>query len=396
MPRQLPKTKPKVAVLIETSGQYGREVLRGIAHYARLNGPWAFFVPSRGHENTLPNMEAWQGTGIIGRIEDNTLMRAVARAGVPVIGLDLWKHQVHSARSSMILSEMHPDPRATARMAADHLLDRGFKRFAFVGVRNKVWSLQRQQEFTQYLAATQGCGCEAYQLSGLIRSRHYDREQQELGAWLRQLPKPLGVMACNDDYGREVLNAALQAGVAVPDEVGVVGVDNDEVLCELCDPPLSSVALSAEKGGFAAAGLLDAMMAGRIRKPHTILVEPLGVVARRSTEVVAVDDPRVAQALHFIRDHATKPIRVEDVLHGVPMSRRALEMRFRKLLRRSIHDEIIRARLQQAKRLLRETNITLEDLAERSGFGTASHLSAVFRKDTSLTPAQYRKRSRTT
>ena len=201
-------------------------------------------------------------------------------------------------------------------------------------------------------------------------------------------------MSCNDDCGREVLDAALLAGLAVPDEMAVVGVDNDEILCELCDPPLSSVALNAEPGGYAAAELLDGLMSGRIQKPRNILVEAVGVVARRSTEVLAIEDRKVAQALQFIRKHEGEAIRVGDVLHAVPISRRSLEMRFRQALHRTIHEEILRARLRHARRLLRESDITLDELAERAGFGSASHLSAVFSRQMGLPPARYRKRLR--
>jgi LacI family transcriptional regulator len=387
--------KPRVALLVETSGAYGRSVLAGVARYARLHGPWSFYILPRAQAQGLPDMKFWQGTGIIARIESQETAKAIGAAGVPVIGLDLAIDRSSSFASGIRLSEMHPDPEATARMAADHLLERGFRAFAFVGIRGHIWSQQRERAFIEYIRAHTHAPCLVAALTEAKRTVEYGREQQRLATWLKQLPKPVGVMACNDDCGREVLDAALQAGVSVPDEVAVVGVDNDEVLCELCDPPMSSVALNAEKGGYEAASLLDGLMRGKVKAPRTILVDPVGVVARRSTEVWAVQDPRIAVALQYIRDHAGEPTTVSDVLKTVPMSRRALEIRFKEVVRRTIHDEIIASRVRLARRLLLETDLTLDVLAEKVGFGSASHLSVVFSRQVGLAPARFRKEHRT-
>lgn len=384
--------KPKVALLIETSGGYGRSFLAGVARYARLHGPWSFYILPRGHEQVLPDMKQWGGTGIIARVRSRKVAAAIAAAEVPAIGLDLAPEVVASMPPGFRPSEIHPDSQAIARLAAEHLFERGFAHFAFVGVRDRIWSQERHQAFSEYLLRTRGYACTVFTLSEVTRTARFSQDQQRLGAWLKQQPKPLGLMSCNDDCGREVLDAALQVGLSVPDEMAVVGVDNDEVLCELCDPPLSSVALNAEKGGYEAASLLDSLMAGRSKKARRLVVQPLGVVARRSTEVWAVADRNIARALQFIRDHAHEPIGVSDVLRLVPMSRRALEVRFRQVARRSIHDEIIAARLRLAQKLLRETDLTLEAMAERCGFGSASHMSVVFAREVGLAPAQYRKR----
>jgi LacI family transcriptional regulator len=202
------------------------------------------------------------------------------------------------------------------------------------------------------------------------------------------------VMACNDDRGREVLEACRAAGLRVPEEVAVVGVDNDELLCELGDPPLSSVALNAEAGGYRAAALLDLMMRGRVRKRRQLLVEPLHVVARRSTDIVALDDPEVAAALHFIHDHAAEPIVVDDLVRHVLISRRSLEIRFRTVTGRTLHAEIQRVRVARACRLLLETELAVSRVAEASGFGSPSYLSQIFRREFATTPAGYRRRHR--
>jgi LacI family transcriptional regulator len=198
-------------------------------------------------------------------------------------------------------------------------------------------------------------------------------------------------MACNDERGREVLAACREAGLRVPEEVAVVGVDNDELLCELADPPLSSVALNAEAGGYRAAALLDRMMRGKSRNPERLLVEPLYVVARRSTDIVALDDPEVAAAVHFIQDHASEPIVVPDIVNEVMISRRALELRFRREIGRTLHAEIRRVRLERASRLLVETNMPITQVARASGFRRASYLAQEFCQAFGSTPARYRR-----
>ena len=215
-----------------------------------------------------------------------------------------------------------------------------------------------------------------------------------MARWLADLPKPVGLMACNDDRGREVLAACRQAKLRVPEEVAVVGVDNDELLCELSDPPLSSVALGAERAGFEAAALLDQLMAGRSKEPQRLVASALGVVARRSTDLSLHEDPEVAAAVKYIRDNAGRPIRVYDVVAGLGDARRTLEIRFQQALGRSIHAEIQRVRLERARRLLLETDLPLSKIAQASGFSSPSYLAAVFHRHLGVTPVKYRANNR--
>jgi LacI family transcriptional regulator len=201
-------------------------------------------------------------------------------------------------------------------------------------------------------------------------------------------------MACNDDRGREVLEACRSSGIRVPEEIAVVGVDNDELLCELADPPLSSVVLNAEGVGYRAAALLDRMMRRRWRKPRRLVAEPLYVVTRRSTDMVAIADPEVAAALGFIHDHAAEPIGVEDVVRHLAISRRNIEIRFQKCVGRTLHAELQRVRLERARRFLVETDIPIPKVAESVGYRTASYFIQVFRAEHNMTPAKYRRHLR--
>ena len=215
-----------------------------------------------------------------------------------------------------------------------------------------------------------------------------------LAQWLGELPKPIGVMACNDDRGREVLEACRDARLLVPEQIAVVGVDNDELLCDLADPPLSSVALNAETGGYRVAALLDKMMRGQVRRKQTLVVEPLHVIVRRSTDIIALDDADVASALRFLHDNAMRPIGVADVVRHVQLSRRSLEIRFQNAVGRTVHAEIQRVRIERAKQLLIETDLPIPKVAEATGFGSASYLGQVFRQILETTPARFRRKAR--
>jgi LacI family transcriptional regulator len=197
-------------------------------------------------------------------------------------------------------------------------------------------------------------------------------------------------MACNDDRGRQVLDACRAAKIVVPMEVSVIGVDNDELLCELADPPLSSVALNAEAGGYRAAALLDEMMRGRSRKPTRLTVEPIGVVERRSTQASAFEDPDVAAALQFIHHHAAEPVGIDDIVNQLQISRRALELKFREIVGRTPYHELQRVRLNRAQRLLVETDLPIPKVAVAAGYSSGAYLAQVFQKQVGKTPAQFR------
>jgi LacI family transcriptional regulator len=385
---------PKVALLIETSRGYGRGMLRGIVRYARLHGPWRFYITPGDFAQALPRMSEWGAGGIICRVENIEIARAIVAAKLPTIVLDISQNVPIKVPGITKFSEIASDSRAAARLAAEHLLERGFQHYAYVGETDRMWSQNRELGFVERLRES-GFEPTIYEPPEQPRDQRWDREQALLAAWLTSLPKPVGIMACNDDRGRQVLDACRAVGVAVPLEAAVVGVDNDALLCELADPPLSSVALNAETGGYRAAALLDRMMKGKVRKPQRLLVEPTQVIERRSTQASAVDDPDVAAALEFIHHHAAEPIGVDDVVDHLQMSRRALELRFRDAVGRTPHDELQRVRLNRAQRLLLETDLPIPKVALAAGYRSGSYLAQVFQKQVGRTPAQYRKEHRT-
>jgi LacI family transcriptional regulator len=386
----MPPNVPKVALLVETSRGYGRAMLRGIVRYARLHGPWRFYVTPGDFIQALPHMNQWGGTGIIARIESVETARAILAAKLPTIALDISQNIPIAEPRIARFSEVASDSVAAARLAAEHLLERGFQHYAYVGEPDRLWSQNREHGFRERLHEA-GFEPLIYPNPKNKRDRHWEREQKLLATWLADLPKPVGVLACNDDRGRQVLDACRLGGVSVPLGAAIVGVDNDELLCELADPPLSSVMLNAETGGYRAAALLDRMMRGRIRTPKRLLVEPMHVVERRSTQASAVDDPDVAAALDFIHHHAAEPIGIEDIVNKLQMSRRALELKFRNVTGRTPHHELQRVRLHRAQRLLLETDLPIPKVAAAAGYGSGAYLAQVFQKQLSKTPAQFRK-----
>jgi len=240
------------------------------------------------------------------------------------------------------------------------------------------------------LIRERGLFCSVHSLAPAHSGRQ-ESEIKSIAQWLLHLPKPVGIMACYDFRGRQILSACRENEIAVPDEVAVMGVDNDAVLCELADPPLSSVNLNAHRAGYDAAALLDRMMKGEtINHPGGHLIDPLGVVARQSTDVLAVEDPGVVAAVRYIRAHACEGISVKDVLKAAPQSRRSLECRFKKLIGRTPHDEISRVQLNRVRQLLVESDLSLEQIAESAGFAHAGYLSTVFYQSVGVNPRAYR------
>jgi LacI family transcriptional regulator len=220
---------------------------------------------------------------------------------------------------------------------------------------------------------------------------HGERHEQDLMEWLRALPKPCGLMACNDARGRQVLNCCREVGVAVPDEVAVIGVDKDDIFCELSDLPLSSVILNTQQIGFEAAALLAKLMAGESAGPSFIRVKPIGVMARQSTDVLAIDDRHIAAALKHIREHACDGLDVESLLRAVPLSRSVLERRFSQILGISPKAEILRVRLDRVCRLLSGSDLSLAEVAQKAGFEHPEYMSRIFKKKMGITPGEFRK-----
>ncbi len=388
-----PKRTHAVLLLIESSREYGRGVLHGIASYLKLHPFWRCLHLEGDKTTQLDRwLKRWPPTGVIARIDDQKVAASLKRLNVPIVDL----------MGSLDLPgvvRIWTEADQVAQSVASHFLSKGLRHFAFCGYPGLKFSDMRSTAFAQLMQA-KNFAVDVYSDPGSdARAGYMTREvegairEDELCDWLAALPKPVGVMACNDIRGQQVIDACQQCGIKVPEQVAVVGVDNDEVVCDFTQPSLSSVELNLKGIGFRAATALNRMMAGQTESP-VIFVEPLGVVARLSSDLLAVDDPIVAQAMALIRDHVYEGINVEQLLDRLPVSRATLERRFAKYFNRSPKEEIIRVRFSCAERLLRETDYNLTQIAEMSGCKTAAHLSVVFKSRAGISPGDYRKRAR--
>jgi LacI family transcriptional regulator len=325
--------------------------------------------------------DKWKGDGIIAHASLSILQEHLRKAGVPIVNI--------SARDrEMPYPTVLPDNTAIGRLAADHFLGRGFKNYAFCGFKDHYYSELRFEGFAEDIGK-QGFTCSQY--VDMV-SEH---EPIAIQKWVRELPKPVAVLACNDVRARHVADACLAENIRVPEEVAILGVDNDALQCEIASPLLSSVDIGMENIGYEAAALLDRLMSGKKPSPKPILVPPKGVVVRESSDSLAVADPDVADAMRFIRNNAGSPIRASDVVAAVPLSRRVLERRFRQVLNCTIWEQIARAHIDRAKTLLVETDMSAPEIAQACGCNYVQQFNRLFKAQTSTTPRQYRLMRRT-
>jgi LacI family transcriptional regulator len=373
---------PQVAILVDTSRSYGRDIVRGIRRYVAEYGPWSLYLEPRDLHSTFPDwLKKWRGDGILSRTVDETMLRQLKATQLPVVEL----------RTSVL---KHPFPfvgmdnSVVGARVAEHLRDRGFQHFGCVLDASENFFVERSDRFT-HAVCDAGFECPVFQ----SERSNWEQHQRDLVAWLLKLPKPAGVFAVNDQLGFWVLDAARRAGIAVPEELAVVGAENDNMLCETASPPLSSLRLRGQVVGYAAARLLDEWMQRKhIPKPgEKHLHLPGDIVVRQSSDIVAVEDPRIAAALRFIRQHATENLDVNCVAREVALSRSVLERRMKALIGRSPGEEINRLRFAAVEKLLTQTDLTLDVIAARCGFNHPQYMAEAFRKRSGITPGEFRR-----
>jgi len=377
-----------VALIVETSKIYGREILRGIGHYIRLHPDWLIFTSERGQNDPDPAwLATWQGDGIITRSLDLKLCRAAASRGIAVVSL---RHLLEKPDFPTIF----PDQHLIARRVADHFIERGFRNFAYVGVPDaKGWELLRREAFVRILTQ-HGVSNIAIRPALADPGLSWEDEEEQIAAWVRTLPMPVGIMVSHDIQGVEILDACRRAGVRVPDDVAIVSVDNDPVLCEVASPPLSSLDQHAHKLGFDAAAMLGKMMDGKRVEARNYFIEPGQVIVRQSSDVIALGDQRISRALRHIRENACKEVDVDAVAKVAGMSRRGLEKKFQQLIKRTPLEEIQEVRFRRVRQLLLETDYVLPQVAEMAGFQYQEYMVRFFKKRTGITPGQFRRKMR--
>ncbi len=381
---------PKVVLLIESSREFGRELLTGISQYSRFHGPWSFFTQQPffrtdlfGERKTLNLIKNWNPTGIITR-ETGHIDEIIA-LGLPTVIAGTTKKLIPD------YPIIATDNLSVGTMAAEHLLERGFRYFAYCGFDEQRWSRERCESFCKRIIEA-GFSTKLYQQPKSQKKRAWDIEQTIIADWIKALPKPIGLMACTDERSQQVIEACKLVDISVPEQVAVIGVDNDNLVCNLANPQLSSVALAVEKAGYEAAELLDNLMSGKEKMAgQRIIVRPMYIEIRRSTDIMAIMDPDVVHAMKFIREHCRDIIQVDDVVEDVAVSRRALERRFRKVLGRSILEEIRHIRVEQIVQMLVKTNLSISKIASKLGYTGVAHISRYFQKEKGMSLLSYRK-----
>ncbi|HEV2330384.1 MAG TPA: DNA-binding transcriptional regulator [Verrucomicrobiae bacterium] len=385
------KKIPLIGLFIESSRSSGRALLTGIVKHAQHYGPWSFYWEPGGLEKAWPKLQTLDIDGII--LRDVDKLEEVLALKIPAIVVG------HSKTEIPGLVNVVTDSMAIGKIGAEHLLSRGLKHFAYCGygsapspvsnTESFVWSEGRQNSFQQHIERA-GFRVDAFcTLHGATDV--WQQERQKLTNWLQSLPKPVGVMACNDDCGQQVVEACKLAGLSIPDEVSVLGADNDELICGLSSPAMSSVAINFERAGYEAARVLNDLLRGKKTEQSKITVTATHVVVRRSTDYMAISDLNLQKALQFIRDHIRENIRVLDVSRAAGLSRRALEIKFQREMESSVHDYIKRLRTDQIMRLLVETDLPIGQIAESLGFSDIQHFARYFRAGTQMSPLAYRR-----
>lgn len=382
---------PHIALFIETSREYGRGLLRGVSRYHQEHGPWSIYFEPHGLNELLPAwLKDWRGDGILARIDDRRTADAILATGLPAV-------DVRGALEDLPIPFVGLDNRPICQLGFEHLQACGLQNFAFCGTpRGENPNQDRRCDMFVEAVKLAGKHCDVFVGGRRGRGRaSWEAEQQQISRWLKGLRKPVGVMTCHDDRGHQTLDACRRAGLRVPDEVAVIGVDNDSHLCNLCTPPLTSIDVNPSHIGYEAAALLMRLMKGEPRPTEPVMLgPPRGVVPRQSTDLLSIDDQDVAEALRFIRERAADGIRVSDVVANARRSPSTLERRIKAALGRTIKAEITRARLQRAKLLLQETELPIGTIAIRSGFSEPKYFCEVFRLIEKVTATAYRKQFR--
>ncbi len=378
---------PHVAVLVDTASNYGRGLLEGIAEYLESQGPWSVYLNAHATGTIDPKwLKNWTGDGILAFVENRATENWLKRKRIPVV--ELYGHLENSSLPTVCGSDED-----IGILAAQHLLDCGLQSFAFSGYLDENWSRLRQRGF---VAQTENAGfkCATFDYPRSVNAlSDWEHWQTQLSKWLEARPRGMGIMACSDRHAQRVLDACKRVGLNVPDDVAVIGVDNDVAFCQLANPQLSSVADSPKRIGFEGAALLDQLIQGKVSLAEAgqRRVPPRGVVARRSTEVRSASDPLIADVLRFIRDQNRYGSSVKEIVAHFDMPRSVLFRRFRKATGRTPHAEIVRARLDRAKHLLVHTSRSILEISEACGFEHPEYMGAMFKKLTGQTPGDYRR-----
>lgn len=381
-------TEPRrVALLIETSTSWGTALIRGISRYAKSHGPWLFFLEPRGRLEPARLPRGWRGDGVLARVNNPELDAELRALGVPTVDVSWFNY------SNGFAAKCTVSARGIARLAVEHFLERGLRNIGYCEPTGRPEHTDPIGGEVRLQAERVGASFSVHgRLDETGQERSWNEALDACARWLMSLERPAGVLAFSDVGGRHVAEACSVAGLSVPGDIAILGSEQDELSAMVSTPPLSSIDVGAERVGYAAAEILDRMMRGEPAPPKAAYYDPLGVIARQSTEIIAVDDPVVARACRIIAQRYQSAFGVEDILDEMSVSRRMLENRFSRVIGRTPGAVIRRKRLEHAARmLLDEERVTIAEVAESSGFGSPESLSRAFREEYGCPPSQFRR-----
>lgn len=378
----------RVALLIETSREYGRKLLEGISKYNQEESLWSLFFEPAGLTRKPPDwISDWDGDGILARINDSETAERILESRLPVIDL-----------RGLFAQDQIPfvgiDNYSVAATAFNHFNNRGFRSYALVGAPEGYHPhLDQRTRYFKNIVQESGFKCDTFLDTRFGNpNMSWEQQQEQLSIWVKGLKRNTAVLCVDDLTARETIDASLRCGLRVPEDLSVLGVDNDTYLCTLSKPELSSVVVNATRVGYEAARLLDSMMNNSSGKSFSEKLIPCDEIrTRQSTDIVAVGDPDLQLAMAYIHKNACAGIHVDNVVRQVPYCRSLIERKFKAAFGRSIHDEIFRVKLNRAQELLRESDHTLDIIAESSGFTSSIYLTQVFRKALNTSPGKWRK-----
>ena len=369
----------KVAILMNAELDWGRDIISGILNYAQEIEPWDIWI-RRDSPRVFEHLpKGWDGDGVIGRFSSESLVKELKKSKIPFVNVD------DSPVENLKAPSFFTDDEAGTRMAAEFFVDKGFRTIALAGSKQSMMPRGYGAAFEKALA-DYDLTCNFYEMAGVANT-----DLKELGAWLKNLPKPVGLLSCGVSGAAKIVTLCNELGISVPHDVSVLASRDDKIACHSCFPPLSGIIAPTEQIGYQAASRLHKMMKGIEVDVKPTFIPPPGIVERLSTDTLAVEDPRLIKAMQFIKEHAFESITMNDILKVVPMSRRSLERRFSEVFKRTPNDEVRRLRMNKAKELLAETDLPMADIAEACGYSSYNYLSHAFRNATGKSPSAYRK-----
>ena len=378
----------KILILIDYSSEFSRRLLRGLIQYSKEHGPWIFYrLPSYyktlyGKEGIVEWAKEWEADAIVARW-DHEGTNLLESLNIPIL-LQNYKDR------SPYFSNLTGDYFGTGEMAAQFFIKRRFRNFAFYGNKGVVWSRERAEGFRMQVEKTGGNYY--YFESENLDGEEWSTGHIQLDEWLLSLPKPIGLFACDDNFALRVSQYCKINNIRIPEDISLLGVDNDELICNLSDPPISSIVTDVEKGGYEAGRLIDRMTKGEIKEPFNIIIRPTRFELRKSTEKYAIGNEYISQIVNFIEDNFISDINIEELTELVPLSRRNLEVKFKDEMGTSIYQFILSCRIDYFAHLLVTTDRTLFDLALESGFNDCKNIARIFKKMKGCTPVEYRRK----